>query len=75
MVALARPAPPHNGARSLAEPQKAPTRVSLLYAYGGVIATRDVTERGLGAIDVATVVEGSAMLPSACAVELLRRHA
>jgi hypothetical protein len=40
-----------------------------------VIATRDVTERGLGAIDVATVVEGSAMLPSACAVELLRRNA
>jgi hypothetical protein len=56
VVALALPAPPHAGAPSLAEPQRQQRGV-LFDMYGDVILTRDVTERGLHAGDVGTVVE------------------
>jgi hypothetical protein len=60
VVAPALPAPPHNGAPSLAEPQKQHSGVPF-DMYDDLILTRDVSERGLRAGDVGTVVEQHAV--------------
>jgi hypothetical protein len=46
----------------------------LVDVYGDVIVDRDVTEHALCAGDVAMVMEREVMLPTACAVDLLRRY-
>ncbi len=56
MVALALPPPPHDGAPSLAEPQRATKRTARRHVRRRDPAP-DVTEHGLRAGDIGTVVE------------------